>query len=88
MTKTTTTQAKTVGAHFHCLECGQKFRTLRAAERASFGPEGCPGCGGSDIEFGDVCPPDPPVYLSPAPVAVETAAERIARIHEEAMARS
>ena len=39
---------------FECLECGHKFRTLKAAERASFGPNGCPKCGGSDI---DLSPP-------------------------------
>ena len=31
-----------------CLECGRKFRTTRAAERATF--NGCPGCGGVDID--------------------------------------
>jgi hypothetical protein len=33
------------------MECGHKFRTVKAAERASFGPNGCPGCGGSDIDL-------------------------------------
>jgi hypothetical protein len=32
------------------MECGKKFYTVGAAERASFGSSGCPGCGGSDIE--------------------------------------
>jgi predicted nucleic acid-binding Zn-ribbon protein len=32
---------------FVCLECGKKFRTARAAERASY--NGCPKCGGEDI---------------------------------------
>ena len=35
---------------FACMECGKKFYTTRAAERASFGDDGCPGCGGSDID--------------------------------------
>lgn len=34
---------------FKCMECGRKFKTVKAAERAAFGPDGCPGCGGSDI---------------------------------------
>lgn len=33
-----------------CQECGH-LMTLRQAERASFGPNGCPGCGGSDIDL-------------------------------------
>lgn len=37
---------------FYCQECGHKFRSVKAAERASFGPEGCPECGGSDIDLG------------------------------------
>ena len=82
--KKTATKTST---HFACQECGHKFRTLHAAERASFGPEGCPEFGGSDIDFSDVCPPDPVVYLD-APRPIESNAERIARIREEAMARS
>ena len=39
---------------FQCLECGKKFYSVGAAERASFGDNGCPGCGGSDI---DACYP-------------------------------
>ena len=41
---------KTRKALFVCNECGRKFYSLKAAEKASFGPSGCPGCGGSDIE--------------------------------------
>jgi ssDNA-binding Zn-finger/Zn-ribbon topoisomerase 1 len=33
-----------------CNECGKKFYTVKAAERAAFGARGCPKCGGSDIE--------------------------------------
>jgi hypothetical protein len=36
---------------FQCMECGRKFYTAKAAERASFGDSGCPGCGGSDIDI-------------------------------------
>lgn len=35
---------------FACQECGKKFYTAAAAERASFGDHGCPKCGGSDID--------------------------------------
>lgn len=35
---------------FECQECNHKFYTVKAAERASFGDSGCPGCGGSDID--------------------------------------
>jgi hypothetical protein len=40
---------------FKCLECGRKFKTTKAAEKAAFGDRGCPGCGGSDIDL-DVGP--------------------------------
>ena len=33
---------------FACMECGRKFRTTAAAERAY--SEGCPKCGGCDID--------------------------------------
>jgi len=36
---------------FACVECGHKFRTIKAAERAAFGDSGCPKCGGSDIDL-------------------------------------
>lgn len=32
-----------------CLECGRKFKTVKAAERAV--NNGCPKCGGVDIDF-------------------------------------
>jgi DNA-directed RNA polymerase subunit RPC12/RpoP len=35
---------------FKCMECGRKFRTARAAERAA--NNGCPKCGGVDIDIG------------------------------------
>lgn len=35
---------------YECLECGRKFFTTRAAERAVNSDEGCPGCGGVDID--------------------------------------
>jgi predicted nucleic acid-binding Zn-ribbon protein len=34
---------------FRCMECGRRFRTVRAAERAA--NEGCPKCGGVDIDI-------------------------------------
>ncbi len=34
---------------FKCMECGRKFRTAKAAERAA--DKGCPGCGGVDIDM-------------------------------------
>ena len=34
---------------FVCLECGQKFYSAHAADKAAFG-DGCPSCSGSDIE--------------------------------------
>src|SRR5262249_32288914 len=33
---------------FKCLECGKRFRSVRAAERAA--NQGCPGCGGVDVD--------------------------------------
>ena len=32
-----------------CLECGRKFKTIAAAERAA--DNGCPKCGGVDIDL-------------------------------------
>jgi hypothetical protein len=34
---------------YACQECGRKFRTARAAGKAS--RDGCPGCGGVDIDL-------------------------------------
>lgn len=36
---------------FACMECGHKFKTVKAAEKASFGDKGCPKCGGADIDL-------------------------------------
>jgi predicted nucleic acid-binding Zn-ribbon protein len=33
---------------FTCLECGKRFRSVQAAERAAL--DGCPRCGGVDID--------------------------------------
>lgn len=35
---------------WQCQECGHRM-TLRQAEKASFGPDGCPKCGGADIDL-------------------------------------
>ena len=37
-------------AQFWCQECGRPFYSVKAAERASFSLQGCPGCGSSDID--------------------------------------
>jgi len=34
---------------FQCKECGHKFKTVKAAEKAS--NSGCPKCGSSDIDY-------------------------------------
>ena len=51
---------------WQCMECG-KLMTLKAAEKASFGPDGCPRCGGADI---DQAVP----VTRPEPVAAEVTA--------------
>lgn len=43
---------KSAWSGFICMECEYKFKTVKAAEKASFGPKGCPKCGGADIELG------------------------------------
>ncbi len=35
---------------FECQECGKKYFSTKAAEKASFSDAGCGGCGGSDID--------------------------------------
>ena len=45
-------------AMFCCLECGKKFKSVRAAEKASY--DGCPKCGGVDIDL-DVKRPSGPL---------------------------
>lgn len=46
-TTATETKAKTSG--WECMECGKKFRTIKAAEKAT--SVGCPKCGGCDIDL-------------------------------------
>jgi hypothetical protein len=46
-----TSKTKSPGSGFACMECGYKFRTIASAERAAFGPNGCPKCGGADIDL-------------------------------------
>ncbi len=43
---------------FQCLECGYRFPSTAAAERAGCGDDGCPGCGGTDIDEADPVIPD------------------------------
>jgi hypothetical protein len=44
---------------FKCQDCGRKFKTARAAERAA--NRGCPGCGGVDIDLRvDAAAPEAP----------------------------
>ncbi len=42
---------------FACLECGRKFKTVKAAEKAA--NDGCPKCGGVDVDVSafDLSPP-------------------------------
>lgn len=51
MTKTTKTTTKQP-RDWRCQECGKQM-TMQAAERAMCGPNGCPGCGGSDIQLNE-----------------------------------
>lgn len=44
---------------FECLECRRKFRSVAAAERASY--NGCPNCGSVDI---DISVPDSPASFT------------------------
>lgn len=39
---------------FYCQECGRKFRSVKAAEKAAekAANDGCPKCGGVDIDEG------------------------------------
>lgn len=51
---------------YACQECGKKFKTTKAAERAS--NNGCPKCGGVDIDL-DTSPAGttPRKHQKPAP---------------------
>jgi hypothetical protein len=44
---------------YKCIECGRKFKTAKAAQRAA--NKGCPGCGGVDIDL-DTDKPLPPTH--------------------------
>jgi predicted nucleic acid-binding Zn-ribbon protein len=66
MTKSKTTSEVGAASGFFCQECGHKFKTIRAAERASFGPNGCPRCGGSDIDMGNPNAPSLTFQVPPA----------------------
>ncbi len=45
---------------FQCQECGRKFRTTKAAGRAA--NNGCPGCGGVDIDLAPAADRKPAGY--------------------------
>jgi len=47
-----TTKTTAPDDSFFCQECGHRFRTVRVAEKAAWGDNGCPTCGGSDIDMG------------------------------------
>jgi predicted nucleic acid-binding Zn-ribbon protein len=53
---------------WQCQECGKLFRSTRAASRASY--EGCPQCGGVDIDL----------YIDPHPASLN--GERFAEEQE------
>lgn len=42
---------------FICNECGKKYKTVRAAEKASY--NGCSKCGGVDIDIAPITKPEP-----------------------------
>lgn len=48
---------------FACMECGKRFRTAKAVEKAQ--SVGCPKCGGCDIDLDDR-------ELAPAPAKEQT----------------
>lgn len=50
MTKTEATMRTKQMKDWACQECGRRM-SQKAAERAMFGENGCPGCGGSDIDL-------------------------------------
>ncbi len=41
---------KRVDRPFQCVECGKRM-TVKQAEKASFGADGCSKCGSSDIDL-------------------------------------
>jgi len=54
---------------FGCIECGHKFRTVKAAEKAAFGDSGCPKCGSSDIDLVGKAPAAPAKPAKPSLVS-------------------
>jgi hypothetical protein len=52
---------------FKCLECGRKFRTALAAERAA--SDGCQKCGGVDIDLDPDARPLPSSRVQPKTAA-------------------
>ncbi len=62
--------AKAFKPGWHCQECRRRLPSTAAAERAVFGPDGCPGCGGADIDYYAT---DPAAAAPAAPVAAPAA---------------
>lgn len=63
---------------FQCMECGYRFRSVAAAERAAFGDDGCPGCGGSDVDEADSALPS--FQVRPGGLAVDPDDEPLRRV--------
>jgi len=53
-TKVARGPVKPAWSGWECQECGHRFRTVRAAERASM--DGCPKCGGVDVDLSATAP--------------------------------
>lgn len=67
---------------FVCLECNRKFKTVKAAEKASC--NGCPGCGGVDIDVAAHAPKEPvPVKpVNPKPAAGQVSSVKLVKPQE------
>ncbi len=61
---------------FYCQDCGHRFRTVKAAQKAAFGDNGCPRCGSSDVDVG------PPPSRTEADVRREMAHGAVDRLLE------
>lgn len=41
----------TSGMGWYCQDCGHRFKTVAAAQRAMDSDRGCPKCGAADVDF-------------------------------------